>query len=167
MSSSSDAAIKRLRDAIDAMASSIPSSVMNAVPLATRIEVNNALFAFQGVISDLEYAAKNWERIAVYFGDCEAATLEGLASIKGSQSETKRHISICRGLIESLSNGTLVGSKSYSDMKRTIDRLDGAVTRGEQKIAAGRKPKAKKEPPVGGISEQTAGYIGVIKGFNK
>lgn len=49
---------------------------------------------------------ERWKRVATYLADCHAATAEGVLGRKrSSQSDRKRHISICESALRYLSGG--------------------------------------------------------------
>ena len=66
------------------------------------------------VIRDTLTGDENWEDVALYFADCEAATAYTFGSTKSlSMYETKRHISICQTMLASIEAGALVGKSNY------------------------------------------------------
>lgn len=74
---------------------------------------------------------QNWEEIAVWLADCQAATTAHLASLKSSsKSELRRHSNICREVIGQIEKGLPV--LRPSDKQRVIDRLKDAVARAAQ-----------------------------------
>ncbi len=77
---------------------------------------------------------EEWEKIAIYFAGCEAATAEGYASRKSaSKYERGRHASICKSLREMIQDGRFTKSFGYGpfeDVKKsTLMRLADAETK--------------------------------------
>ena len=88
---------------------------------------------------------EDWEEVAVYYADCQAAT----ASIHGytksmSAAETRRHMDICEGLLAALEHGVLVG-KRPSEKNRVIRRLHEAIAECKKKLET--KKSAKRAQP--------------------
>src|SRR5271157_215393 len=88
-------------------------------------------------IEDAAYDAsrsnEQFEQIAVWAADCQAATAEGYASRKSAaKGERSRHASICKSLREMIQTGVYVKSNGFQPpetvKKRVLERLDKAET---------------------------------------
>lgn len=86
---------------------------------------------------------EDWEEVAVYFGDCQAATAYTFGTTKSlSRYETGRHASICEAFADSLEYGALINKRS-SDRERVIERLREAATVCRKKLEIKSKPEKK------------------------
>lgn len=82
---------------------------------------------------ETQNSPSEWEKIAIYIADCEAATTAHLAALKSSsKSELKRHQSICQTLLDSIKAEYLVKQPSKKDS--VIARLEQAIKDANREI---------------------------------
>lgn len=73
-----------------------------------------------------------WEKIAIYFADCQAATTEQLTLLKSpSKSELKRHQLICRTLLQSIREQQVT---NIVQKERVMKRLEAAIIASNEKV---------------------------------
>jgi len=77
---------------------------------------------------------EQYERIAVWLADCQAATAEDYASRKSApKGERTRHASICKRVRQMIESGMYTGDDHYRPFdeikKRVLERLDEAESK--------------------------------------
>lgn len=124
----------RLEEFLDSLSSIDNTAYVDPAKLKALTDATAATKAIRDTLTGDE----NWEDVALYFADCEAATAYTYGSTKSlSMYETKRHISICQTMLASIEAGALVGKAHYPNPSRrehVVEQLRKVIETCQSKV---------------------------------